>query len=82
MLNFENLDKTVFAGIPPYGIPEIQSEHIDIRHLEWIPFNYTNLDTIERNARKVFTDGGRMDTGISVKSVETVRREITYVFQN
>ena len=40
MLNFENLDKTVFAGIPPYGIPEIQSEHIDIRHLEWIPFNY------------------------------------------
>ena len=48
---------------------------IDIRNQA-----YTNLDTIERNARKVFTDGGRMDTGISVKSVETVRREITYVF--
>ena len=29
-----------FAGVPPYGIPEIYPEHIDIRHLEWIPFNY------------------------------------------
>lgn len=40
MLNFENLDKVRFAGMPPYGIPEIQPEHINIRHLEWIPFNY------------------------------------------
>lgn len=29
-----------FPGVPPYGIPEIAPEHIDVRHLEWIPFNY------------------------------------------
>lgn len=40
MLNFENLDRMRFAGVPPYGIPEIQPEHIDVRHLKWIPFNY------------------------------------------
>ena len=40
MLKFENMDQARFAGIPPYGIPEIQPENIDIRHLEWIPFNY------------------------------------------
>ena len=40
MLNFENLDRMRFAGVPPYAIPEIQPEHIDIRHLDWIPFNY------------------------------------------
>ena len=40
MVNFENLDKMQFPGIPPYGIPEIKPENIDIRHLEWIPFNY------------------------------------------
>lgn len=40
MLNFENLNKMQFAGISPYGIPEIYPEHIDIRRLEWIPFNY------------------------------------------
>ena len=31
MLNFENLDRMRFAGVPPYGIPEIQPEDIDIR---------------------------------------------------
>lgn len=40
MLNSRNLDRMRFAGVPPYGIPEIQPEHIDIRHLEWVPFNY------------------------------------------
>ena len=40
MLNFENLDRMRFAGVPPFGIPEIQPEHIDVRHLKWIPFNY------------------------------------------
>ena len=40
MLNFENLNKMIFPGVFPYGIPEIQPEHIDIRRLEWIPFNY------------------------------------------
>ena len=40
MLNFENLNKMRFAGVPPYGIPEIYPEHIDIWSLEWIPFNY------------------------------------------
>ena len=40
MLNFENCDKMRFPGVPPYGIPEIAPEHIDVRHLEWIPFNY------------------------------------------
>lgn len=40
MLNFENMNKMQFAGVPPYGIPEIYPERIDIRHLEWIPFNY------------------------------------------
>lgn len=23
MLNFENCEKSIFAGVPPYGIPEI-----------------------------------------------------------
>ena len=49
MLNFENCDKMIFVGAPPYGIPEIQPENINIRHLEWIPFNYAktakNRDT-------------------------------------
>lgn len=40
MLNFENLDRMKFVGIPPYGIPRIAPDHINIRHLEWIPFNY------------------------------------------
>lgn len=40
MLNFENCDKAIFPSSNAWGIPEIQPEHIDIRHLEWIPFNY------------------------------------------
>lgn len=41
MLNFENCDKHIFQSSNAWGIPEIQPEHIDIRHIEWIPFNYT-----------------------------------------
>lgn len=40
MLNFENCDKAIFPSNNAWGIPEIQPEHIDIRHIEWIPFNY------------------------------------------
>lgn len=40
MLNFENCDKAIFPSSNAWGIPEIQPEHIDIRHIEWIPFNY------------------------------------------
>lgn len=40
MMNFENLGKIQFHGVPPYGIPKIQPEYVDIRHLDWIPFNY------------------------------------------
>lgn len=40
MLNFENCDKAIFPSSNSWGIPEIQPEHIDIRHIEWIPFNY------------------------------------------
>ena len=29
-----------FSGVPPYGIPEIQAEKIDISKIEWIPFNF------------------------------------------
>lgn len=28
MLNFENCDKMIFSGAPPYGIPEIQAENM------------------------------------------------------
>lgn len=40
MINFENLDRCKFPGVPPYGIPEIEPENIDIHRMEWIPFNY------------------------------------------
>lgn len=40
MLNFENLDKYIFSGVFPYGIPEINPENIQIHKIEWIPFNY------------------------------------------
>lgn len=50
MINFENLDKMKFPGVPPYGIPEIYQERIDIRHLEWIPFNYAK--TAKNRERK------------------------------
>lgn len=40
MLNFENCDKAIFPSNNSWGIPEIQPEHIDIRHIELIPFNY------------------------------------------
>lgn len=40
MLNFENLNKMNFAGVPPYGIPEIRPEKIEISKIEWIPFNF------------------------------------------
>lgn len=40
MLNFENCDKAIFSSSNEWGIPEIQPEHINIRHIEWIPFNY------------------------------------------
>lgn len=39
MLNFENLDKANFLGVGKYDTPIIQPEHIDVRHLEWIPFD-------------------------------------------
>ena len=42
MLNFENCNKAIFSGVPPYGIPQIIPENIKIRELEWIPFNYAN----------------------------------------
>ena len=40
MLNFENCDKAIFPSSNAWGIPEIQPEHINIRRIEWIPFNY------------------------------------------
>ena len=42
MLNFENCNKAIFSGVPPYGIPQIIPENIKISELEWIPFNYAN----------------------------------------
>lgn len=39
MLDFENLDKANFKGTRKYGIPVMQPEKIDVRHLEWIPFD-------------------------------------------
>lgn len=45
MLNFENLDKANFLGIGKYNTPIIQPEHIDVRHLEWIPFNFAKTCT-------------------------------------
>jgi hypothetical protein len=45
MLNFENLDKANFLGIGKYDAPIIQPEHIDVRHLEWIPFNFAKTCT-------------------------------------
>lgn len=49
MINFENLDKFQFFGIQPYGIPEIMPENINIRMLEWIPFNYAKTATDREN---------------------------------
>lgn len=40
MINFENCDKFIFHANNEWGIPEIRPESIDIRHIEWIPFNY------------------------------------------
>lgn len=40
MLNFENCDKCIFNGVGKFDIPVIEPEEIDIRHIEWIPFNY------------------------------------------
>ena len=31
--------RCVSPASPPFEIPEIQPEHLDIRHLEWIPFS-------------------------------------------
>lgn len=45
MLNFENCDKAVFDGVPPYGIPEIRAENVEIHKLQWIPFNYAKTAT-------------------------------------
>lgn len=45
MLNFENLDKANFLGVGKYDTPIIQPEHIDVRHLEWIPFNFAKTCT-------------------------------------
>lgn len=38
MLNFENLDKSIFQGTGQYNIPEI--EPVDYENCEWIPFNF------------------------------------------
>lgn len=40
MLNFENLEKFNFVGVGKYDIPQIQPENVDIRGLDWIPFNF------------------------------------------
>lgn len=40
MLNFENCDKFLFPGVGKYQIPQIKPEQIEVRKLEWIPFNY------------------------------------------
>lgn len=40
MLNFENCDKAIFDGAPPYDIPVIRPEDIEIHKLQWVPFNY------------------------------------------
>lgn len=40
MLNFENCEKIIFEGVGKYNIPIILPEKIDIRHIDWIPFNY------------------------------------------
>ena len=45
MINFENLDKARFIGAGAYDTPIIQPEHIDVRHLEWIPFNFAKTCT-------------------------------------
>lgn len=40
MLNFENCNRSIFEGVPPYDIPVIRPENIEIHKLQWIPFNY------------------------------------------
>lgn len=37
---FINLDKANFCGTGRFDAPELQPEHINVHHLEWIPFNY------------------------------------------
>lgn len=41
MLNFENLNKAYISGVGKYDIPAIKpTTNVNIRELEWIPFNY------------------------------------------
>lgn len=40
MINFENLNKAYISGVGKYDIPKIKPENIDIRKIDWIPFNY------------------------------------------
>lgn len=39
--NYENLQKRIFEGILPYGIPQLEPTHFDCK-CEFIPFNYAN----------------------------------------
>lgn len=41
VLNFENLNKAYISGVGKYDIPAIKpTTNVNIRELEWIPFNY------------------------------------------
>ena len=40
MVNFENLDKSMFFGVGLYSIPEIMPEDVKIDGVGFIPFNY------------------------------------------
>lgn len=44
LLNFENCEKMIFKGVPPYDIPKIKPEKIDIHKIEWIPFNFAKTE--------------------------------------
>ena len=55
MLNFENCEKAIFSGVGKYEIPKIQPENIDIRNIEWIPFNYAM--TAKKVAHTLFAKG-------------------------
>lgn len=89
MLNFENLDKANFLGVGKYDTPIIQPEHIDVRHLEWIPFDKALVSKdratkacISTATTSCFPEYGIILTSTSIcfRSLEQSARRIFAVF--
>lgn len=57
MINFENCDKVIFESEGKYEIPVIGPVDVDIRALEWIPFNFAKTsDNREKKGIHFYLD--------------------------